>query len=98
MGMSISHAPADYRCPFCQLVNGSNDPLSNQADIVYQTERVTAFVSSHQWRGNAPNVLVVPNQHFENVYTLPADLGADIQKAISVVAIGLKTALSLIHI
>jgi histidine triad (HIT) family protein len=88
----ISHAPPNYQCPFCLLRDGVfNHPvLSHQADVVYHTERVIAFVASHQWRGNIPNVLVIPTEHFENVYSLPAEYGADIQQAIKLVALALK--------
>jgi len=88
----ISHAPPDYQCPFCLLVDGVENThvYTTQNEIILQTDRITAFVASHQWRGNAPNILVIPNQHYENVYTLPADYGNDIQKGISKVAWGLK--------
>ncbi len=88
----ISHAPPNYQCPFCFLIDGIENEIvyTTQKEIVYKTERVTAFVASHQWQGNAPNILIVPNAHFENVYTLPADYGTDIQKAISKVAQALK--------
>ncbi|MEM8861065.1 MAG: HIT family protein [Chloroflexota bacterium] len=92
--MNISHAPPNYQCPFCLLVAGivNEHTLSRQSDIVYQTDRVTAFVASHQWRKNHPNILVIPNEHYENVYTLPADYGNDLQKAINKVALALKAA------
>ena len=92
--ITTSHAPSDYQCPFCLLLRGeiNEHVLSRPEDIVYQTDRVTAFVASHQWKGNHPNVLVVPNAHFENVYSLPADYGSDLQKAINKVALALKSA------
>ncbi len=88
----ISHAPPNYQCPFCFLIDGIENEIvyTTQKEIVYKTERVTAFVASHQWRGNEPNVLIVPNDHFENVYSLPADYGTDIQNGINKVALALK--------
>ncbi|MCU0503396.1 MAG: hypothetical protein MUC51_16870, partial [Anaerolineae bacterium] len=39
-----------------------------------RTATVTALVSSHQWPGNEPNIIIVPNEHFENIVT-PRHLG-----------------------
>ena len=88
----ISHAPPTYQCPFCLLLKGIKNELvyTTQNEIVLSNERVTAFIASHQYQGSVPNVLVIPNEHFENIYTLPADYGADLQKAIKKVALALK--------
>ena len=90
--LTYSHAPQGYQCPFCLLISGIENEhvFTTQDEIVFQNDRVTAFVASHQWRGNAPNLLVIPTQHFENIYTLPAEYGADIQNGISKVALALK--------
>lgn len=37
-----------------------------------------AFVASHWWENNHGHVLVVPVLHYENLYELPDDVGADI--------------------
>ncbi|MFK7804509.1 MAG: HIT family protein [Anaerolineae bacterium] len=90
--MKISHAPIHYQCPFCLLRDGivNDHTLSRESDIVYRTDRVIAFVASHQWRGNYPNVLVIPTEHYENLYSMPADYGNDIQQAMQSVARALK--------
>lgn len=87
-----SNAPEGYQCPFCLLRDGvvNEHTLSRQTDIVYQTDRAIAFVASHQWRGNYPNVLVIPTVHYENLYSMPADYGSDIQRAMQLVALALK--------
>lgn len=87
-----SHAPPGYQCPFCLLLNKiENDQVySRQSDIVYQDDRVTAFVASHQYKGNWPNILVIPNEHYENVYELPAAYGTDIHNGVKKVALALK--------
>ena len=91
--MKVSHAPTDYQCPFCLLRDGivNEHTLSRQSDVVYQTDRVIAFVASHQWQNNHPNILVIPTEHYENLYELPADYGNDIQKAMQLVALALKS-------
>lgn len=90
-----NHAPQDYICPFCLLVQGIENErvYSRQTDIVYQDQFVTAFVSSHQWPGNLGNVIAVPNEHFENIYDLPPEWAARIQVAARAVALAMKTVL-----
>lgn len=87
-----SHAPNEYLCPFCLLVQGVENEhvLSTAADIVLQNDVVTAFVSSHQWPRNHGNVLIIPNEHFENMYELPPELAVDIQRAAQRVAMAMK--------
>ncbi len=87
-----NHASHDYPCPFCLLVQGIKNAHveSVYTDIVCQSEVVTAVVSSHQWPRNSGNVLIIPNQHYENIYDLPAELAADIQEAAQIVAIAMK--------
>ncbi len=87
-----NHAPPDYVCPFCLIIRGvQNERIhSVQADVVYRTPAVTALVSSHQWTGNEPNVLVIPNEHFENLYDLPARYAGEIHAVAQKIALALK--------
>jgi histidine triad (HIT) family protein len=68
-----NHAPDNYACPFCLLVQGTEneDVLSVQSDIIFHDNRVTAFIGSHQWPHNHGNVIIVPNEHYENIFDLP---------------------------
>lgn len=88
------HAPEKYRCPFCALARGEElaDDFSRLKDIVYQDPTVTAFVASHQYPVNTPNVVVIPNTHYENIFDLPPEVGADIQAVAQRVAFALKRA------
>lgn len=88
------HAPDNYVCPFCLLLQGIGNEhvYSVQSDIVYQDAIVTAFVSSHQFPNNAGNVLVIPNAHFENIYVLPVALAADLHRVVLAVALAHKAA------
>jgi diadenosine tetraphosphate (Ap4A) HIT family hydrolase len=63
-----NHAPEDYDCPFCRLVRSLNTVRSSQKDIVYRDDDVTAFLSASWWPNNPGHVLVVPNEHYENMY------------------------------
>ena len=87
-----NHAPEDYACPFCLLLQGiqKEQVLSVATDIFYRSDDVTAFICSHQWPNNPGHALIVPNQHFENIYALPADLGAQIFAVAQQVALAMK--------
>lgn len=72
---SYSHAPDDYLCPFCVVVSGQNDErvATRQQDIVYQDPHITAFIASNWWPNNKGHVIIVPNEHYENIFDLPID-------------------------
>lgn len=87
-----NHSPENYPCPFCLLIEGTENEHvhSVQSDIVYHDQVVTALVSSHQWPNNLGNVIVVPNEHFENIYDLPLKYAQDIQRVAKLLAIAMK--------
>jgi histidine triad (HIT) family protein len=88
-----NHAPENYACPFCLLIQGTQNShvLSVHNDIIYQDDIVTAFISSHQWPNNHGNTIIVPNEHFENIYDLPLKYAMDIQRLAKRLAIAMKT-------
>ena len=88
-----NHAPEAYLCPFCLLIQGIENEhvLSTQSDIVFHDGRVTAFVGSHQWPNNPGNVIVVPNEHFENIYDLPLHFALDIHRLARRIGLAMKT-------
>ncbi|MBC7807782.1 MAG: HIT domain-containing protein, partial [Akkermansiaceae bacterium] len=87
-----THAPEDYDCPFCRLVRGELTPGSLNAtdDIVLQTDRMTAFVSPVWWSRNPGHVLVVPNAHYENLYSIPVGVLYAVQAVSQRVAFAMK--------
>ena len=87
------HAPPDYRCPFCAIVQEleADYVYTSQAEVVLRDEQVTAFISAHQWPANRGHVVVVPNEHYENLYELPDALAAPIQSAARRIALALKS-------
>jgi histidine triad (HIT) family protein len=89
-----NHAPEDYRCPFCLLIQRveSEHVLSCQGDIIYRDDSVTAFVGSHQWPNNPGNVLVAPNEHHENIYDVPIHLATRVHAVARAVALAMKEA------
>lgn len=88
----FNHAPENYLCPFCLLVQGVEGPdvWSVQDDIIYRDGKVTALISSHQWPNNHGNVIIVPNEHFENIYDLPAPYALDIHRVAKQIALAMK--------
>lgn len=89
---NVIHEPQHYQCPFCLLVQGieNKDVLSRQSDIFHHDELVTAFVASHWWPGNPGHVLIIPNAHIENIYSLTGELSDRIHRLEIEVAKALK--------
>ena len=89
-----SHAPNNYDCPFCHIAarKSLDPPWTVADDIVYQTDKITAFISAAWWPNNAGHVIVIPNAHIENIYTMPADTHQHIYEAARKIAIALKRA------
>jgi histidine triad (HIT) family protein len=87
-----NHAPENYKCPICIGIQGveNDDTLIRQTDIVYKDDLVTAFIGSI-WVGNNPgHPLVVPNEHYENIYDMPQEVGHRIFDVAQMVAKALK--------
>lgn len=51
-----------------------------------------AFISSFFIGNNAGHVIIIPNQHFENMYDLPNDYATRVQEVAKKIALALKTA------
>lgn len=85
-----THAPEGYPCPFCLIVQDSLK--STNPEIVCQDDEITAFMSLHNWPNNLGHVLVIPNDHFENIYDLPVQLGSRIYQCARAVALAMKSA------
>ena len=87
----FNHAPADYDCPFCRtdLTRGSRP-----VEILHRYERVTVRLNPKCWPNNPGGALVVPHDHYENLYDLPPHLGTPLQKAVRDTALAMKAAFS----
>lgn len=92
--LPVSHAPAGYVCPFCDVMNGANrGPMGTvQDDIVFRRDGVAVFVASKWWPNNLGHVLVIPEAHIENIYAMPASLGGPMQEATRFAALAMKLA------
>lgn len=90
----FDHAPKDYKCPICLGVNGveNEDTLLKQADLVFKDRVVSAFINSFWIPTCEGHVIVVPNDHYENIYELPEDVNHRIAEVIQMMAVAMKTA------
>jgi histidine triad (HIT) family protein len=87
-----NHASENYVCPFCLLIAGiENEHVhSVKSDIIYHDDSVTAFIGSQQWKNNHGNTIIVPNEHFENIYDLPISYAQDIHRVAKMLALAMK--------
>ena len=86
----FSHEPPGYDCDFCAVVRGEDTGWNVQSDVVYRNARTTAFVNAAWWPRNEGHVLVVPNDHIENIYVMPKDVAAEVHETGRLVAIAFK--------
>jgi histidine triad (HIT) family protein len=62
-----------------------------QTDIVFQNAHVTAFMATRKYPNNQGHVLIIPNEHFENIYNLPLEISAKIHALSRDVALAMKS-------
>jgi histidine triad (HIT) family protein len=87
----FNHEPPGYDCPMCEVLDGGEDSFTCQADIVRRTDQAMAFVSSRWWPNNPGHVLVVPAEHHENLYDLPAPAGHAVHDLVRELAIAIRS-------
>ena len=85
-----SHQPPGYTCPFCAVVAGRDTSWNAQSDVVFRDAATTAFISPKWWDAAPAHVLVVPNEHFENVYVIPESLLGSVYATSRRIACALK--------
>jgi len=87
-----NHASSEYVCPFCLLVQGKVSVKNQlaQTDIVFRSADVTAFMATRKYPNNQGHVLVIPNEHFENIYDLPLAFSSKIHALSRDIAIAMK--------
>lgn len=87
----FSHQPTNYICPFCSFLAGKPDRYWNADDVVYRNEFTTALISPKWWANNPGHVLVIPNEHYENIYTIPDDQIAEVYKTAKRIATAIRS-------
>jgi histidine triad (HIT) family protein len=87
----FNHAPRDYCCPLCCIARRlPTDRGDQEPDVVLRNRWGTAFIAGKWWRSNPGHVIVIPNDHIENLYDLPAPLGHAIFDLSKMIAIALR--------
>ena len=86
----LHHRPPGYACPFCQLITGGSTSVNDANDIVARTDEAVAFISPRWWPNNHGHALVVPIQHHENLYELPARAGHAVHDLVQTIAIAMR--------
>lgn len=86
-----NHAPENYICPLCQIVNGEPTALGSQeGSVIFRDETITAFIAGKFWRSNPGHVIIIPNVHKENIYDIPEEVGHKIFDFSKRIAMALK--------
>lgn len=74
-------------CIFCSIVAGEIP-----AAIVYEDEHVLAFMDIAP--ANPGHTLIIPKQHYRNIFDMPAEVGSKIMQAAIPLANAIRTALN----
>jgi histidine triad (HIT) family protein len=85
-----SHEPDGYICPFCEnIASGRGDfPV----DIVHAFDEVVVTMNPRWKPTNHGAVLVIPINHYENIYAMPDHLGEPLLRAIRETSLAMKLA------
>lgn len=86
----FNHQPPSYECPFCALLKGTETKANSRGDIVRQNALATSLISPRWWPNNRGHVLVVPNEHHENLYDLPVKYGHAVNDLVREIAIAMR--------
>lgn len=78
------------KCPFCEIVAGNNTEKTIQEDIIYRDVNCTAFIASKWWINNPGHIIIIPNNHFENIYDISDDMLGKIYSLVKKLSIVLK--------
>lgn len=86
----MMHAPDDYDCPFCRVVRGEASRRNRPDHVVHRDALTTALVAPKWWRAAPGHILVVPNDHVENLYDLSDELAGAVLTTARAMALTLK--------
>ena len=86
-----NHSPLDYICPLCQIAKGEKTNLGDQEkSVIFRDKFITVFIAGKWWKSNPGHVIIIPNEHIENIYDMPLDIGHKIFDFSKKIAIALK--------
>ncbi len=87
-----NHAPQNYQCPICLGLQGieNNNTLIKQSDFIYKGKNVSALINSFYVKNNKGHIIVIPSDHFENIFDMPANILDEIMQTTKRISIALK--------
>jgi len=84
------HEPEGYDCPFCENIATGRGAFP--VEMIHTYDDVVVKMNP-RWKPTNPGAaLVIPVNHYENIYELPDELGEPIQRAVRETALAMKTA------
>lgn len=86
----FNHAEPGYSCPFCRNIRYGKS--ARPLEILHRYEQVFVKLNPKWWPRNPGGALVIPIEHYENLYDLPVELGTPLQAAIRDTALAMKSA------
>ena len=88
-----NHQPEKYICPLCQIAKGEEtDRGKQEEDVIFRDNLITVYVAGKWWRSNPGHVIIIPNEHIENIYDMPEEIGHRIFDFSKKIAVFLKEA------
>ena len=90
----FNHEPPGYHCPFCLIAGGGGDGVNDPRTVVTRTERALAVISPRWWPNNHGHALVVPTDHYENLYDIPPAAGHAVHDLVRDIARAMRTTYS----
>lgn len=89
-----SHAPKNYICPICIGLKtpGVKNTMFQKGDFIFSNEHITAIINSFFVGVNKGHVIVIPNNHYENIYDIPEKIGHEVFSASQKIAKAMKKA------
>lgn len=87
-----NNAPKDYKCPLCLTAEGieNENTMAKQADIFYKDDLVFAMINSKFVGNNPGHIIIVPLDHYENIYDIPRKIAHRISDVAQKISIALK--------
>ena len=86
-----NHSPENYICPLCQISRGERTEKGDQEpSVIFRDKILTAFIAGKWWKSNPGHIIIIPNEHIENIYDIPEEIGHKIFDFSKKVAIAFK--------
>ena len=88
-----NHEPENYICPLCQISQGEVTEKGDQeGSIIFRDTFITVFIAGKWWKSNLGHVIIIPNEHIENIYDMSEEIGNKIFDFSKKIAVALKEA------